>query len=69
MLLLVIEFCACVIRIRDVPQLQVILMERLYYCMIDGFTIALLLSEFGEVWASYDFVKRVAQTLIQVCKA
>ena len=33
-------------------------------CMIDGFTIALLRSEFGQVWAS-DYFK---QDCLQLCK-
>ena len=33
-------------------------------CMIDGFTIALLTSEFGQVWAS-DYFK---QDYLRLCK-
>ena len=52
------QFCACVMRISGVPQLQVIRMERLYgysdtSYMIGVFTIALLMAEFGQVWAEH----------------
>ena len=49
------QFCACVMRISGIPQLQVIHMESLYdcKCMIGVFTIALLTAEFGQVWAEY----------------
>ena len=41
------QFCACVMRISGVPQLQVI-------HMYDGwFTIALLVLGFGQVWAKH----------------
>ena len=52
------QLYACVMRTSGVPQLQVIRMERLYgysdtSYMIDGFTIALLTAEFGQVWAEH----------------
>ena len=34
--------------------------------MIDELTIALLTLDFGQVWARYDFVQRVAQNLIRL---
>ena len=57
-LILDYQFCACIMRTSGVPQLQVIRMERLYgysdtSYMIDGFTIALLTAEFGQVWAEH----------------
>ena len=52
-LILDYQFCACVMRISGISQMQVIHMECLYdyKCMIGVFTIALLMAEFGQVWA------------------
>ena len=56
------QFCACVMRISSVPQLQVIHMERLYsykrHIIYDRwFTITLLTSGFGQVWAKLGLQK------------
>ena len=61
-LMLDYQFCTCVMRISSVPQLQVIYMERLYsykwHIMYDQwFTIALLTSGFGQVWAKLGLQK------------
>ena len=51
-LILDYQFCACVMRISSVSQLQIIHMVISdTSSMIDGFTIALLTAEFGQVWA------------------
>ena len=75
-LILDYQFCACIMRVSGIPQLQVIQMERLYgykwHIMYDRwFTIALLTSGFGQVWTelglknAYNF--RRDHTNAQLC--
>ena len=57
-LILDYQFCACIMWVSGVPQLQVIQMDRLYgykqHIMYNRwFTIALLVLEFGQVWARF----------------
>ena len=53
-LILDYQFCACIMRVSGVPQLQVIQMVISdTSCMIDVFTIAFLTTKFGQVWAEY----------------
>ena len=56
-------------QISGVPQLQVIHMEHLYGCdtarMIDKLTIALLMSEFGQVQVRSNFRQRALRKGLQ----
>ena len=56
-LILNYQFCACLIGIRTIPQLQTIHIKRLYRCdslsTIHELTGVLLTYEFGQIWAEY----------------